>query len=71
MTTIELDDWAYTFLIKIITNQFYQETDFDEIFKINQLYKQLNYQSETWLSCLPDKKDSKIKKKGTVHGSRI
>lgn len=59
MTTIELDDWAYTFLIKIITKQFYQETDFGEIFKINQLYKQLNYQSETWLSYLPDKKDSK------------
>lgn len=48
--TVDIDDKNYTYLIKILNEKFYNTTDISELQKINNLYKILKFESETWLS---------------------
>lgn len=56
MVALELDDAIYKDLIQILNEKFYSTTDLLELTKINNLYKALKFQSESWLSHLDSQK---------------
>lgn len=47
---------TYTNLIQILNQKFYTTTDLSELSKINDIYKALKHNSETWLSVIPKDK---------------
>ena len=48
--TVELNDECYTYLIQILQEKYYSTTDIAELKQINEIYKVLKFQSESWLS---------------------
>lgn len=50
--TIDLDENTYSYLIKILDEKYYSTTDISELQKINNLYKILQFKSESWLSSI-------------------
>lgn len=49
MITVNLDEVSYQTLIRILQEKYYSTTDLKVLSEINQLYKELNFKSETWL----------------------
>lgn len=47
---IELDSDSYAYLIYLLQEKYYTTEDISELKKINQIYKILQFKSETWLS---------------------
>ena len=47
---IELDSDSYAYLIHLLQEKYYTTEDISELKKINQIYKILQFKSETWLS---------------------
>ncbi len=47
---IELDSDSYAYLIHLLKEKYYTTEDISELKKINQIYKILQFKSETWLS---------------------
>lgn len=50
--TIDLDENAYSYLIRILDEKYYSTTDISELQRINNLYKLLKFKSESWLSSI-------------------
>ena len=50
MVNVYLEDSTYQSLIEILQEKFYSTTNLKELSKINQIYMELKYESETWLS---------------------
>lgn len=50
--TVDLDENAYSYLIRILDEKYYSTTDISELQKINNLYKILQFKSESWLSAI-------------------
>ena len=55
MARIGFTDEEYSFLIQILNEKFYETTDIDDYRKINQIYKRLRYEPDSWLSQLKNK----------------
>ena len=55
MVLAELSEQTYKYLIKLLQEEFYRATDLEELQTINKLYKEIQFDSCTWLSAL-DKK---------------
>lgn len=49
---VELDENSYTYLTQLLNERFYSTTDISELQKINQIYKELKFKSESWLSAI-------------------
>lgn len=49
MIIVELDEKSYAYLIQILNEKFYQTTQLTELSRINEIYKQLKFKSESWL----------------------
>lgn len=47
--TIELDDVNRKYLIDLLQDKYYQTTDMQELSKINQIFKILNVETESWI----------------------
>lgn len=47
--TIELDDTNRKYLIDLLQDKYYQTTDMQELSKINQIFKILNVETESWI----------------------
>lgn len=47
--TIELDETNKKYLIDLLQDKYYQSTDIQELCKINQLFKILNVETESWI----------------------
>ena len=47
--TIELDDANRKYLIDLLQDKYYQTTDMQELTKINQIFKILNVETESWI----------------------
>lgn len=50
MVNVSLDDESYKTLIQLLQEKYYSSTDLNELYRINQVYKQVCFDSETWLS---------------------
>lgn len=46
---IELDDTNRKYLIDLLQDKYYQTTDMQELSKINQIFKILNVETESWI----------------------
>ena len=55
MINICIDEKTYHSLLKILQEKYYATTSLDELSEINQVFKVLNCESETWLSNIPRK----------------
>lgn len=55
MIGITLDEKIYKTLLRILQERYYTTTDLNELSEINQIFKVLNCESESWLSNLPRK----------------
>lgn len=49
MVNVCLEDSTYQSLIDILQEKFYSTTDLEELSKINQIYRELKFESKTWL----------------------
>lgn len=47
---VEIDKESYTYLIQLLQEKYYNTENIYELKKINQIYKILQFKSETWLS---------------------
>lgn len=47
--TIELDDTNRKYLIDLLQDKYYQTTDMQELSKINQIFRILNVETESWI----------------------
>lgn len=47
--TIELDETNRKYLIDLLQDKYYQTTDMQELSKINQIFKILNVETESWI----------------------
>ncbi len=47
--TIELDDTNRKYLIDLLQDKYYQTTDMQELSKINQIFRILNVEIESWI----------------------
>lgn len=47
---VEIDRDSYAYLIHLLKEKYYTTEDISELKKINQIYKILQFKSETWLS---------------------
>mgnify|MGYP006065346451 FL=1 len=47
--TIELDESNRKYLIDLLQDKYYQTTDMQELSKINQIFKILNVETESWI----------------------
>lgn len=47
--TIELDESNRKYLIDLLQDMYYQTTDMQELSKINQIFKILNVETESWI----------------------
>lgn len=47
---VEIDRDSYTYLIQLLQEKYYKTENLSELKKINQIYKILQFKSETWLS---------------------
>ena len=47
---VEIDRDSYTYLIQLLQEKYYKTENISELKKINQIYKILQFKSETWLS---------------------
>lgn len=63
MVKVEFDQATYANLIQILNQIFYATTELSELSKINDIYKALNYNSESWISAISENKCSEKKKK--------
>ncbi len=52
MVNVSFDDESYRVLIGVLQEKYYSTTDLEELSQINKLYKQLYFESETWLSTI-------------------
>lgn len=50
--TVDFNDESYTYLIQILQEKYYSTTDIAELKQINEIYKALKFQSESWLSTI-------------------
>ena len=50
MVTVDLNNDSYTYLLQILNEKYYATTDIAELQRINNIYKALKFQSESWLS---------------------
>lgn len=55
MIHICFDEKIYRSLLKILQEKYYSTTELDELSEINQIFKVLDCQSESWLSNIPRK----------------
>lgn len=56
-----INDELYDYLIQLLNEKFYTTTDVNELYKINQLFKALGYQTESWLLAIQPKKSNSEK----------
>ena len=54
MITVDFDNESYQILLGILQEKFFSTTDLEELARINQIYKKLHFESEMWLSELPN-----------------
>jgi hypothetical protein len=47
--TIELDESNRKYLIDLLQDKYYQTTDMQELSKINQIFRILNVETESWI----------------------
>ena len=47
--TIELDESNRKYLIDLLQDKYYQTTDMQELSKINQIFRNLNVETESWI----------------------
>lgn len=47
---VEIDRDSYAYLIHLLKEKYYKTENISELKKINQIYKILQFKSETWLS---------------------
>ena len=47
--TIELDESNRKYLIDLLQDKYYQTTDLQELSKINQIFRILNVETESWI----------------------
>lgn len=47
---VEFEESSYIDLIQILEEKYYNTIEINELQKINQIYKQLKFKSENWLS---------------------
>ena len=47
--TIELDESNRKYLIDLLQDKYYQTTDMQELSKINQIFRILNVEIESWI----------------------
>lgn len=56
---ITLNEEQCIYLISLLNEKYYSITDLGELAQINQIYKQLKFKSESWLSAIQTKKTNK------------
>lgn len=47
--TVELDESNRKYLIDLLQDKYYQTTDMQELSKINQIFRILNVETESWI----------------------
>ena len=47
--TIELDESNRKYLIDLLQDKYYKTTDMQELSKINQIFRILNVETESWI----------------------
>ena len=69
IVTVDLDDTTYSDLIQILNEKYYSTTDIAEMQKINNIYKELKFKSESWLSAIQP--NNFKQKRKTEYGKNI
>lgn len=55
ITRININDELKEYLIQLLDEKFYASSNLDELSKINQIYKLLGHETESWLSAIQPK----------------
>lgn len=58
ITKVNINDDLKAYLIQLLNEKFYTTTDLDELSKINQIFKALGHETESWLSAIQPKKSN-------------
>lgn len=58
ITRVNINDELKEYLIQLLNEKFYTTTNLDELSKINQIYKLLGHETESWLSAIQPKQSN-------------
>jgi hypothetical protein len=55
---VNINDELREYLIQLLDEKFYTTTNLEELSKINQIYKLLGHETESWLSAIQPQKSN-------------